>query len=56
MAKKQERPQLKFHFINPNTNEQTIAFLAKLLPEIIYKNEIESGKIIHKIAENQKSS
>ena len=43
MPKQQERPQLKFNFINPNTQEDTVAFLAKLLPEIIYHNQFESG-------------
>ena len=50
------KPKLKFHFINPNTDEQTIAFLAKLLPEVIYKNQIESGEILHEIGEIEKSS
>ena len=55
VAKKNKSP-LKFHFINPNTDEQAAVFLAKLLPEIIYKNEIESGKIIQEITKLEKSS
>jgi len=53
---KNNKPELKFHFINPNTDEQTVAFLAKLLPEIIYKNQIESGKALQEIANAEKSS
>ena len=51
-----KQPKLKFHVINPNTDEQTVEFLAKLLPEIIYKNQIESGNISQEITKPEKSS
>ena len=55
-AKVAKQQKLKFHFINPNTDEQTVDFLAKLLPEIIYQSQIESGKMLQEIVKTKKSS
>ena len=55
-AKVAKQPKLKFHFINPNTDEQTVEFLIKLLPEIIYQNQYENGKILQEVAKAEKSS
>ena len=44
-----DEPILTFKFINPNTDEETVAFLEKFLPEVIFKNQFCNENELPKI-------
>ena len=45
---KREKQKLKFTFINPNTDEETVAFLEKFIPEMLYRNYERKGVSLEK--------